>query len=237
MKECESIIRNAMLQGRSSLLLTEAQQICILHNIPVPKFALTSGVKETAAEAEKIGFPVALKIVSPDILHKSDIGGVALNINNVKELKLKYQEMTTQIAKKEPKAKILGVMVQKMMPQSTEVIIGAIRDRQFGPSIMFGIGGIFTEVYDDSAFRVAPIDKIDAWNLIHSLRGSKILEGARGRPSVDIDAIASLLVSVSKLIMEHDAITELDLNPVISYPDGACVVDSRFIIKQNGEEK
>jgi acetyl-CoA synthetase (ADP-forming) len=212
------------------LLPTEAQQISSLHKIPIPKFSLTSTTEEAIAEAEKIGFPVALKIVSPDIIHKSDIGGVALNIKDEKELRQKYGEMIAQVTKKEPKARIMGVMVQKMMPESTEVIIGAVRDRQFGPSIMFGIGGIFTEVYGDSAFRVAPLDRIDAWNLIHSLKGSRILEGIRGKPPVDVEAIADVLISVSNLVLEHDSISQLDLNPVIAYPNSVCAVDSRIII-------
>jgi acetyl-CoA synthetase (ADP-forming) len=120
-----------------------------------------------------------------------------------------------------------------MMPPATELIIGGIRDNQFGPSIMFGIGGIFTEIYNDVAFRVAPIERIDAWNLIHDLKGSRILEGARGTPPADLDAIINVLLSVSDLITEHDTISQLDLNPVMAYSDSVCAVDTRIIIRRS----
>jgi len=119
-------------------------------------------------------------------------------------------------------------------PPSTEVIVGGIRDNQFGPSVMFGLGGIFTEVYEDVAFRVAPIDRMEASNLIHELKGSRILEGMRGKTPVDVNSIINVLLSVSNLMLEHGAISELDLNPVIAYSHGVCAVDSRIIIGQTG---
>jgi acyl-CoA synthetase (NDP forming) len=232
MRDCEVIIQKALEEGRSSILANEAQQICSLHNIPTPRSHLTSNMHEAVLKAKDIGFPVALKIVSPQILHKSDVGGVILNIRNKHELETQYKKMTAEVNKRAPSAKILGILVEKMMPSATEVIIGGIRDNQFGPSIMFGIGGIFTEIYNDVAFRVAPIERIDAWNLIHDLKGSRILEGARGKPPADLEAIINLLLSVSDLITEHDTISQLDLNPVMAYPDSVCAVDTRIIIRQ-----
>jgi acyl-CoA synthetase (NDP forming) len=138
------------------------------------------------------------------------------------------------VRKYNPNAKVLGVLIEKMMPPSTEVIVGGIRDSQFGPSVMFGMGGIFTEVYKDVAFRVAPLDKIDALNLIHELRGSKILEGIRGQPPADMDALVDVLIDVSSLMLQHSAISQLDLNPVIAYPDGAVAVDTRIVLAKNG---
>jgi acyl-CoA synthetase (NDP forming) len=229
MKDCEIIIQNA-LKERRPLLANEAQQICNLHHIPTPRSKTASSAHEAILEAKEVGFPVVLKIISPQILHKSDVGGVVLNIRDEKELEAQYEKLLVGIGKREPSAKVLGVLVEKMMPPSTEVIVGGLRDRQFGPSIMFGIGGIFAEVYDDVAFRVAPIDKIDASNLIHELKGYKILEGARGKPPADLDSIINTLTSVSDLMMEHDAIDQLDLNPVIVYSDSVCAVDSRIII-------
>ena len=237
MKECETIIQKALREERFSLLPSEAQQIGIFHNIPLPESYIASNVNEAAAEAKKIGYPVALKIVSPTILHKSDAGGVALNISDDQELRLQYEKMTYQVAKREPTAKILGVMVQEMIPPSTEVIIGAIKDSQFGPSIMFGIGGIFTEIYNDVAFRVAPIDRIDARNLIHSLKGSRILEGTRGKPTADIEALAKMLVNVSNLVTEHNAISQLDLNPVMAYSNSVCAVDFKIILNKKAKEE
>jgi acyl-CoA synthetase (NDP forming) len=231
MKDCEIIIQNALKEERP-LLANEAQQICSLHRIPTPRSYRASSVHEAVLKANDIGFPVVIKVISPQILHKSDVGGVILNIRDEKELEVQYEQLLAEVGKREPSAKVLGVLVEKMMPPSTEIIVGGIRDRQFGPSIMFGIGGIFAEIYDDVAFRVAPIDKIDASNLIHELKGYKILEGARGKPPADLDSIINILINVSDLMIEHDAINQLDLNPVIAYSDSVCAVDSRIIIGQ-----
>ena len=187
MKECEIILQNALSEGRSSLLLTEAQQICKLHNIPTPESGLAKNAEEVEKVGSRIGFPIALKIVSTQILHKSDVGGVILNINSETALIESYKRMMAQVSKNKPEAQVLGVLVGKMMPASTEVIVGGIRDSQFGPSVMFGMGGIFAEVYEDVAFRVAPIDKIDAVNLINEIKGSKILKGFRGEAAADIE--------------------------------------------------
>jgi succinyl-CoA synthetase beta subunit len=233
MDECEIIIQKAFKDGRSSLLIDESQRICGYHRIPTPKFQVATNLNEAVQKAKEIGFPVALKIVSPQILHKSDVGGVILNIGEEKTLRNEYEKLIEEVHRKMPSAYVTGVLIEKMMPASTEVIVGGIRDSQFGPSIMFGIGGIFAEVYDDVAFRVAPIDRIDAESLVHELKGSKILEGFRGKPVADLDSIIRVLISVSDLMMMHNAINQLDLNPVIVYPDSVCAVDSRIVIGKN----
>ena len=230
LKECETIIQKALQEGRSSLLIPESQQICKLHHIPTPVSHVVQSVEEAVTKGNLIGFPVVLKIISPQILHKSDVGGVVLGINGEAALKEAYPKLIAEVRKNNPKAEVLGVLIEKMMPSSTEVIVGGIRDSQFGPSVMFGMGGIFTEVYKDVAFRVAPIDKIDALNLIHELRGSKILEGIRGQPAADLDALVDVLIDVSSLMSQHSAINQLDLNPVIAYPDGVCAVDTRIVL-------
>ncbi len=233
MKECEDIIQKALQEGRSSLLINESQQICKLHHIPTPVSHVVQNVDEAVTKGNLIGFPVVLKIISPQILHKSDVGGVVLGVDGEAALKEAYPKLVAKVRKNDPKAEVLGVLIEKMMPPSTEVIVGGIRDSQFGPSIMFGIGGIFAEVYQDVAFRVAPIDKIDALNLIHELRGSKILEGIRGQPPADIDALVNVLTDVSSLMSQHSAVSQLDLNPVIAYPDGVCAVDTRIVLAKN----
>jgi acyl-CoA synthetase (NDP forming) len=232
MKECETIIQKVLGEGRSFMLVNEAQQICDLHHIPTPRSYVTLNVDEAVLKAKDIGFPVVLKVISPQILHKSDAGGVILNIRDEGELEVEYEKLIAEVGRREPPAKVVGILVEKMMPTSTEAIVGGIRDRQFGPSIMFGIGGIFTEIYDDVAFRVAPIDKIDALNLIHEPKGSKILEGTRGKPPVNLDSLVNVMINASNLMMEHDAISQLDLNPVIAYSDGVCAVDSRIVLRQ-----
>ncbi|MGD0331065.1 MAG: acetate--CoA ligase family protein [Nitrososphaeria archaeon] len=232
MRGCETIIQKALNEGRSFLLIDEAELICNLHEIPTPKFYVASDVDDAIAKAKEIGFPVVLKVISPQILHKSDVGGVVLNVSDEKELKLDYEKMVADVGKIGPSIEVKGIAVEEMMPPSTEVIIGGIRDSQFGPAIMFGIGGIFTEVYDDVAFRVAPIDRVDALNLIQELKGVKILEGFRGKPPVNLDSIVTVLVKVSDLMIDHNTISQLDLNPVIVYPDHVCAVDCRIIIEQ-----
>jgi hypothetical protein len=216
-------------EGRS-LLTNEAQENCDLHHIPTPKSHITSNANDAILKAKDTGFPVVLKVISLQILHKSDAGGVVLNVKNEEELEIEYEKLIAEVGRREPSARIVGVLVEKMMSPSTEVIVGVLRDPQFGPSIMFGIGGTFTEVYDDAAFRVAPIDRIDAVNLVYELRGSKMLEGKRGAPRADLDSIVNVLINVSSLMIDHDAISQLDLNPVIVYPDDVCTVDSRIII-------
>ncbi len=232
MKECESIIQAALRDGRTSLLIHEAEKICELHGISTPKSYVARNLEEALSRVDEVGFPVALKRVSPQISHKSDVGGVLLNIKNQEELESAYPKLIDDVMGKAPSATILGVFVEKMMPASTEVIIGCIRDKQFGPSIMLGMGGIYAEVYGDAAFRVAPIDRIDAFNLIHELKGSKILEGARGREPADLDALADLLIRTSEMVIEHEEVNQLDLNPVIVYPKSVCAVDFRIIVEQ-----
>jgi len=230
MKECEKIIEKALKEKRASLQIDEAQRICALHQIPTPKYYVAKSVDEAVEKASEIGYPIALKIISPQIIHKSDVGGVILNVGNEMELRTQYEKLTTDIRNKDPSATIAGVMIEEMIHPSIEVVIGGIVDNQFGPAVMFGVGGIFTEVYDDVVFRVAPIDRIDALNMIRGLRGSKILEGTRGEPPADINSIVDVLTRVSNLILEHRAINQLDLNPVIVFPKGVYAVDSRMII-------
>ena len=233
LKECETIIQKALQEGRSSLLIHESQQICKLHQIPTPFSYVVQNVDEAIVKGKEIGFPVVLKIVSPQVLHKSDVGGVILGVQDEAAINEAYPKLIADVRKKEPKAKILGVLIEKMMPSSTEVIVGGVRDSQFGPSVMFGMGGIFTEVYKDVAFRVAPVDKIDALSLIHELRGSRILEGIRGQPPANIDELVGILMDVSSLMLQHSTVSQLDLNPVIAYPDGACAVDTRIVLAKN----
>jgi acyl-CoA synthetase (NDP forming) len=231
---CSNIMEQALRQQRSALLIDEAQRVCEIHQIPTPESHLVTGANEAVERANELGYPVVLKIVSPQIIHKTDSSGVVLNVQNEKEVSLQYQKLIDQIKSREPSAMIRGVLIEKMMPPSTELIVGGLRDKQFGPSVMFGIGGIFAEVYNDIIFRVAPIDPIDALNMIHGLRGSLMLEGIRGAPPLDLDAIAKVLTNVSDIMCQHDAVTQMDLNPIIAYPKGAYAVDSRIILAEGG---
>jgi len=225
------IITQALKEGRKFLLEHEAKALCLEYGIPVTKFKVASSAEEAVKFAEEIGYPVVLKIVSPDVIHKFDVGGVILNLKSAEEVRSAYNQIIENVKKNKPDAKILGVNVQEMAPPSTEVIVGAIKDPQFGPTIMFGLGGIFVEVLKDVTFRIAPITEEDAREMISEIKAYPILKGFRGAPPADTEAIVKILVNVSKLVMEHQEIKELDLNPIMVYRSGAKTVDARIILE------
>ena len=231
MNQTAKIIHQAKKENRKALLEPEAKTICAEYGIPVNKFQLAKTEKEASTYADEIGYPIVLKIVSPDIIHKSDAGGVKVNLKNSQEVAATYRQIIENAKKYKADAKIVGVLVQEMAPQSTEVIVGAIKDPQFGQTIMFGLGGIFVELLKDVNFRVAPITAEDAKEMITQLKAYPLLNGYRNTPPADIDALVSILCSVSRLVMENPEIKELDLNPVMAYPKGAKTVDARIILE------
>ena len=228
-----NVFAQAKKDGRSYLLEPEAKMVCMEYGIPVTRFKVALTSDKAVKFAEGIGYPVVLKIVSPDVIHKFDVGGVALNLKTLSEVKDAYEKILKNVKKHKPNAKIIGVLVQEMAPQSTEVIVGAIKDPQFGPALMFGLGGIFVEVLKDVTFRIAPITESDAREMITEVKAYPILKGYRGQPPADIDAIVSILLSTSKLVMDHQEIKELDLNPIMVYEKGAKTVDARIILESH----
>jgi len=231
MNQTTKIISQAKKEGRKALLETEAKTICTEYNISVTKFNLAKSEKEAAEQAEKIGFPIVLKIVSPDILHKSDAGGVLVNLKSAAEVETGYKKIIANVTKYKPDAKIVGVLVQEMAPQGTEVIVGALKDPQFGQTVMFGLGGIFVELLKDVNFRVAPLTAEDAKNMITGLKAFPLLNGYRNTPIADIDALVQIILNTSRLVMDNPEIKELDLNPVMAYNKGAKTVDARIILE------
>jgi acetyl-CoA synthetase (ADP-forming) len=231
LNETSKVISQARREGRKALLETEAKAICVEYQIPVTKFKLAVNEAEAVEFAGQIGFPVVLKIVSPDIIHKSDAGGVIVNLKDAAEVKNAYGKILENAKKYKPTAKIVGVLVQEMAPQSTEIIVGAIKDPQFGQTLMFGLGGIFVEILKDVTFRVAPLTREDAHEMITKVKAYPLLTGYRNTPPADIDAIINTLLNTSKLVMNHPEIKELDLNPVITYEKGAKTVDARIILE------
>ena len=223
------IIQKAIKEKRS-LLETEAKELLKEYGIPVPAFKLIKSEDEIAGLAKEINFPIVMKIVSPDIIHKSDAGGVKVGVKNEEEAKMAYQEIMYRVKKYKEEAKIIGVIACKMIPQSTEIIIGMMKDPSFGPVIMFGLGGIFVEVLKDVSFRIIPLEERDAQEMIAEIKGYKILKGVRGEAPKDIEAIKNLLMKVSQLTMENPEIKEIDLNPVFVFEKGLQVVDARMIL-------
>jgi len=231
MNKVSEIISKVRGEGRKFLLEPEAKAICMEYDIPVTKFKVASSEDEAVKFAEEIGYPIVLKIVSPDVIHKFDVGGVILNLKSDEEVRKAYNQIIENVRKHKPDARILGVTVQEMAPPSTEVIVGAIKDAQFGPTLMFGLGGIFVEVLKDVTFRIAPITEEEAKEMISEIKAYPILKGYRGNPPADIDSIAKILVNTSKLVIDHQEIKELDLNPIIVYESGAKTVDARIILE------
>lgn len=231
MKQSSQIIANAAKENRKYLLETEAKTICMEYGIPVTKFKLAKSEAEAVKSAEEIGFPVVLKIVSPEIIHKSDVGGVMLNLKSAKEVRAAYKQIMENVKKHKRDAKIIGVIVQEMAQPSTEVIVGAIKDPQFGPTLMFGLGGVFVEVLKDVTFRIAPITEEEAREMLTEIKAYPLLKGYRSLPPADTEAIVKILLNTSKLVMEHPEIKELDLNPIMVYGKGAKTVDARIILE------
>jgi len=225
------IFEKVRSDGRKFLLESEAKAICMDYRIPVTEFRVSRSVKEAMEFAEEIGYPVVLKVLSPEVIHKSEVGGIALNLANEGEVQRAFNQILGNVRKNKPEARILGIIVQEMVPPSTEVVVGAVKDPEFGPSLMFGLGGVLVEVLKDVAFRIAPITRQEAREMIKEIKGYCVLEGYRGLPSVDIEAIVEVLVNVSRLVTDRPEIKELDLNPLIVYEKGCKAVDARVILE------
>jgi acyl-CoA synthetase (NDP forming) len=224
------VIDSARSQGRTVLTEIESKQILAEAGIPVASAQLAKTADEAAQLAEKAGFPSVLKIVSPQITHKSDIGGVKMGLASTDEVRKAFDEIVAAARKAEPKARIDGVAVQKMAPAGTEVIVGMSKDPQFGPVLMFGLGGIFVEVLKDVAFRIVPLEARDARQMVREIKGFAVLEGVRGQPPADLAALEGLILKLSEFVEAHPEIEELDLNPVFAYADGVIAVDARIVI-------
>lgn len=237
MPKVDKIITAARSENRTYLLEHESKTIMQIYKIPVTRFEVAETVDAAVKAAEKIGYPVVLKILSPDVIHKSDIAGVLINLKNADEVRSGFQTIITNVKKYKANARIRGIFVEEFAPKGIEVIIGALKDPQFGPALMFGLGGIFVEVLKDVSFRVAPITKFDAQEMIQEIKGYPVLTGIRGQEASDIQALVNILLQISKLVMDYPVINQLDLNPVFSYPKGAKCVDARIILDEIPENK
>lgn len=229
-----SIFDQVKKEGRSVLTEFESKRILKQAGISVVETKLAKTPKEAVSLSQKIGFPVALKITSPDVIHKSDSGGVKLSLNNATQVKKAYDEILKKVRKEYPDATVHGVSVQKMVRPGTEVIIGTTKDPQFGPVIMFGLGGIFVEVFKDVSFRIVPVSQRDAQEMIQETKGYPLLQGYRGKEPANIPVLVEMILKVSKFVEENPQIKELDLNPIFAYADGAVAVDARIILEENG---
>jgi acetate---CoA ligase (ADP-forming) subunit beta len=226
----ERIFNSAQKQRRQSLLEPEAKEICNAYGILTPAFRVAHTPSEATTLADQVSFPVVLKIISEDILHKTEAGGVVLSLNSKEQVKTGYEQLLSNVRGYKENARIEGVLVQHMAPRGVEVIIGGLRDNQFGPTVLFGLGGIFVEVLKDASFRVAPMTDLDTRQMIREIHSYPILQGVRGQPPSDEDAITSILQATSRMLLENPEIQQIDLNPVMVYAKGATVVDARIVL-------
>jgi len=230
-KKARMIIDKAKAAHRMNLVETEARSILKEYDLPVSDFKLAKNKEQAIKIAKEIGFPVVMKIVSPDIIHKSDTGGVKLNLGSESQVSEAFSEIIDSAKIYSEEAEIWGVIITRMERKGVEIVIGMTRDNTFGPTIMFGLGGIFVEILRDVSFRVAPVTKRNAYEMIKQIKGFPVLSGVRGQKSVDIDPIADIIRKISILATENSEIGELDLNPVLAFESTASIVDARIILR------
>jgi len=225
------VINSARKDGRTVLTEIESKGLLKEIGIPTTQIDLATSDKEAVAMSEKLGFPVVLKVASPDISHKSDAGGVKVGLKNGHEVANAYQEIMKSVKQKFPQAKIEGVSVQNMARAGTEIIIGMTKDAQFGPVLMFGLGGVWVEVLKDVSFRIVPLTRRDASEMIKEIRGYPLLQGYRGTEAANVTILEDLLLKVSEFTEKTPEIKEMDLNPIFAYKDGAIAVDARVVLE------
>jgi len=228
------ILAEVKAQVRTVLTEVESKEVLKAYNVPVRTGQVATDPDTAVTIANWSGYPVVMKVVSPDISHKSDVGGIRVNINSPEAVRKAYSEIMENVRSRRPSALIQGVLIYKMVPEGVELVIGATFSRQFGHAVMFGLGGVFIEVAGDVVFRLVPLTKEDALNMMQEIKGTKILGNFRGKSAVDVNAIADIIQKLSSLLTDHPEIIEVDLNPVIASASGAIVVDARMAI---GEPK
>lgn len=228
----QKIVETARLENRTMLSEFEAKQVLKEAGIPVIETVLVTSKEEASAISEKLGFPVAMKIASADVVHKSDAGGVKLGLKSANQVQQAYDEILKSVYQAVPNARIDGVSIQKMARQGIEVIIGMSKDALFGPVLMFGLGGILVEVIKDVSFRIVPLEPWDAKEMIREIKGFPLFNGYRNFEPVDITSLEEILLKISDFVEKMPMIKELDLNPILAYNDGAVAVDARIILEE-----
>ena len=233
----KEIVKNIIQEAQEKDMYTlglESFDILKAYGIPTVGTAITKTLEDTVKAAEEIGYPLVMKIVSPQISHKSDVGGIKLNLNNADDVKAAYEDMMENIPKKEPNATLEGVQLQKMLSGGKEVIIGMVQDPTFGPMMMFGLGGIYVEILKDVKFAIAPVNEEEAKEMIAGIKTHELLEGTRGDRPMDTEAIADIILRISQLVTDFPEINEFEINPLMVFEDGALAVDMRLMLKEGG---
>jgi len=226
-----AIVERARREGRNMLTEIEAKELLKQAGVSVVDTKLATSREEAMSISQQFGFPVVLKIASPDVVHKSDAGGVKLGLKTSRQVGKAYDDIVKAIKKQYPEARIQGVSVQKMARPGVEVIIGMSKDAQFGPVLMFGLGGVLVEILKDVSFRIVPLVPRDAKEMIREIKGYPLLEGYRGQEPVDVANLEKVILKVSDFVEKNPEVKELDLNPIFAYRDGAIAVDARVILE------
>ena len=229
-QKAQKIISDAVASSRKSLLEPEALDVLKTWEIPVPECVVVKDVEEAVSAAKNIGYPVVLKVISPDILHKTEAGGVKTGLKNEQEIVDSFNEMIFDISERHTTAKIEGFLIEKMADKGIEVIVGGIRDAQFGPAVMFGVGGVMVELLNDVSFRLAPVTEEECIEMMMEIKSYPLLTGYRGAEPCDMDAITNIIIKVGSIMHEVDGIREMEINPLIAYPKGVVAVDARVIL-------
>jgi len=217
-------------EARIHMSFSESIQFLAAEGFSCVAARFADSAEQAVRYARETGYPVALKLESPDVMHKSDVGGVRLNLDTDDEVKNAFDEMTGSVRQKHPQWKVRGVTVNAMAPpEGIEVIMGMVRDPQFGPMLLFGLGGVLVELVQDVSTRLLPVTRQNALEMMQEIKGAVLLDGYRGRPAVDKQALADMLLKLARIAGNHEDIVEMDLNPVIAFPEGALVVDARIL--------
>ncbi|MBI3398724.1 MAG: acetate--CoA ligase family protein [Deltaproteobacteria bacterium] len=228
--EAKKFITDAIQSGRKSLLEPEALDILKAWEIPVPEYVVVKDAEEAVSAANKIGYPVVLKVISSDILHKTEAGGVKTGLKNAQDMEDAFNEMMFDLSDHYATAKIQGFLIERMADKGTEVTIGGVRDAQFGPAVMFGLGGIMVELLKDVSFGLVPVTKEECIEMMKEIKAYPLLTGYRGSEPCDIDAVADIIIKVGGIMNEIDGIKEMEINPLIVYPQRSMAVDARMVL-------
>lgn len=233
----EETIQGALSEGRVMIGDAEARSVLEAYGLRIPPSELAENADQAVQFADRIGYPVVLKIASPDILHKTDVGGVKVDLEDADDVVDAFDLITYRATRYLPEARLWGCLVQKMMPKGLEILIGMNRDPQFGPLITFGLGGIYVEILKDVSFRVAPFSRREAREMISEIRAAALIQGVRGQPPVDQEALVDTLLRVAQLVLDFPIISELDINPYVVYQEGrgGVAIDMRMVLQSNGE--
>jgi len=223
----EKVLQNARRNRQKSLSEHESKKLLACYGVPVTPEILATTAGEAARASKTIGFPLVMKTCSADLMHKTESGAVALNVSSETEVKRLFERLTATTTDPD------GVLVQAMVIGKRELVVGLNRDSQFGPCVMLGLGGVFTEILDDIAFRAAPFDSLEALDMVSELRCSKIFGEFRGEPRADLKSLATILMATGEIAIAHEQIAEIDINPLIINTDGQCVAADALIILEN----